>query len=62
MTIATVVQDANDASTYRVEAFDDDGACELALFSGPRALDRAIHFAAGTYYDGWADPQDLSRH
>jgi hypothetical protein len=29
---ATLVQDKNDASVYRVEALTDDGGCEVALF------------------------------
>lgn len=55
---AELIQDKNDAGTYRVEAIIDDGAVEVALFSGPNALDRAIAFA-GNYYDSWGDPQGL---
>lgn len=59
---AIMIQDKNDASLYRVEAIDDDGGCEVALFSGPNALDRAIAFAGCTYYDGWSDPQGLASY
>jgi len=34
---------------YRVEAFDEDGSCELAIFSGPRARARAGLFARACY-------------
>ena len=57
---ATLVQDKNDPASYRVEAIDSDGGCEVALFSGPRALDRAIIFAGSDYYTSWQDPQGLS--
>ena len=57
---ATLVQDKNDPNSYRVEAFTDDGGCEVALFSGPNALDRAIAFAGGNYYEKWSDPQALA--
>jgi hypothetical protein len=50
---AELVQDKNDPNVYRVEAVDDDGGCEVAIFSGPNALDRAIIFAGGSYYDAW---------
>jgi len=58
--IAELVQDKNDPTTYRVEAFDEDGGCEVSLFSGPNALDRAIIFAGSSYYDGWKDTQGLA--
>ena len=50
----------NDPRSYRVEAVDGDGGCEVAIFSGPNALDRAIVFAGGGYYDAWADPDGLA--
>lgn len=56
---AELMQDKDDPTCYRVEAFDSDGACELTLFSGPNALERAIVFA-GTVYASWRDPQGLS--
>jgi hypothetical protein len=61
MTTATLIQDKNDQHNYRVEAIVDDGGCEVAIFSGPNALDRAIIFAGGSYYDAWEDPSDLAR-
>lgn len=47
-----IVVDANDATSWRVEAIDviGDGSCEVAIFSGPRAEDRAREFAK-FYYD-----------
>jgi hypothetical protein len=34
---------------WRVEAFDDDGGCEIAIFSGRDAEGRARRFAAQQY-------------
>ena len=33
----------------RVEFFDDDGGCEVAQFSGPRARERAMAFGEKFY-------------
>lgn len=60
MTTATLIQDKNDPTAYRVEAIDEDGGCEVAIFSGPYALDRAIAFAGGNYYSSWGDPDGLA--
>jgi hypothetical protein len=60
MVKAELVQDKNDSGVYRVEAIIDDGACEVALFSGPNALERAIAFAGGNYYEAWGGPQGLA--
>jgi hypothetical protein len=57
---ATLIKDKHNTNDYRVEAIDDDGGCEVAIFSGPNALDRAIVFAGGSYYDGWNEPQGLA--
>ena len=60
-TTAELVQDKSDPNIYRVESIDDDGSVEVAIFSGPNALERAIHFAgASNYYDTWGDPQGLA--
>ena len=58
MMLATLVADREDPTVFRVEAVDEDGGCEVALFSGPNALERAIAFAAGAmYYADWVDPE-----
>lgn len=57
---AELIEDRNTPGQYRVEAIDEDGSCQVAIFSGPDALGRAIVFAGGGYYDGWADPQGLA--
>ncbi len=57
---ATLFQDKENPADYRVEAIDDDGGCEVAIFSGPDALGRAIAFAGCGYYDEWADPEGLA--
>lgn len=58
--IAELMEDAAQPGSYRVEAIDDDGGCQLAVFSGPDALARAIFFAGGEYYESWSDPQNLA--
>lgn len=57
---AELVQDKNDPNVYRVEFCNSggDGGCEVAIFSGPDALARAITFASA-YYDKWGDPTDI---
>lgn len=57
---ATLIQDRLNLSDYRVEKILEDGSCEVAIFSGPNALDRAIAFAGGNYYSKWEDPQSLA--
>lgn len=57
---ATLISDKNEHDTYRVEAIDDDGGCEVAIFSGPNAKERAIIFAGSDYYDKWADPEGIA--
>jgi len=34
-------------SDWRVEWIDDDGGCELAIFAGPKARERAIRTRIG---------------
>jgi hypothetical protein len=36
-------------SDWRVEWIDDDGGCELAIFAGPKAPERAIRYADRQY-------------
>jgi len=57
---ATIIADQKESGVFRVEAIDNDGGCEVAVFSGPNALDRAIAFAGGSYYDGWSDPDGVA--
>lgn len=53
---AELIEDKEVPGQYRVEAQDDDGGMEVAIFSGPNALDRAVAFAgASGYYASWAD-------
>jgi hypothetical protein len=59
---ATLFSDKAEPNAYRVEAIDDDGGCEISLFTGPGALDRAIAFAGGWYYKRWEDPEGLARY
>ena len=59
---AELIEDKEMPGQYRVEAIDDDGGCEVAIFSRPNALDRAVHFAgASGYYESWGDPQNLTQ-
>ncbi len=46
---ALIFRDKYDPTVVRVEWFDEDGGCEVAMFSGPRALERALAFGRGFY-------------
>lgn len=56
---AELVQDKDDATVFRVEAIDDDGGCEVAIFAGPNAKERATAFAGCGYYSLWVDGTGL---
>jgi len=60
MAFAEMIEDKEQPGVFRVEAIIEDGAVEVAIFSGPNAKERAIFFAGGSYYDGWDDPQGWS--
>jgi hypothetical protein len=61
MSIATLFEDRKTPGQFRVEAEDEDGGMEVAIFAGPNALDRAIIFAGGgAYYTEWSDPHALA--
>jgi hypothetical protein len=47
--LAELVTNKDILSAVRVEWFDDDGGCEVAIFDGPRALERASRFALSVY-------------
>ena len=47
------------ASAVRVEYTDDDGGREVAIFDGPRALERAARFAS-SFYGRYSDPEGLT--
>ena len=47
--MAKVFEDRHYAGVWRVEWVNDDGDCEIALFAGPRARDRAILYANQQY-------------
>ena len=46
---AKVIEDRESAGDWRVEWFDDDGGCEVAIFAGPNAKNRAIRYANQHY-------------
>jgi hypothetical protein len=46
---AKVFEDQVNAGDWRVEWFDDNGGCEVTIFSGANARDRAISYANGQY-------------
>jgi hypothetical protein len=49
MTTAKLFEDRQWAGDWRVEWFDDDGGCEVAIFSGPNARERALRYADRQY-------------
>lgn len=51
---ATLIEDKHTPGTFRVEAVDEDGGCEVTIFSGPDAHSRAVSFASN-YYDDFDD-------
>jgi hypothetical protein len=44
---AHIFEDRVNPREWRVEWFDDDGACEVAIFAGPNARERAIRMPIG---------------
>lgn len=46
---ALLLRDKINPDAYRAEAFDDDDGCEVAIFSGPQARERAGIFALAFY-------------
>jgi hypothetical protein len=46
---ARVFEDRMYRGEWRVEWFDDDGGVEVAVFSGPKARERAIRYADRQY-------------
>jgi hypothetical protein len=48
---AKVFEDRRIPGDWRVEWFDDDGGCEVAIFSGPNARERALRCADRQYGD-----------
>jgi hypothetical protein len=44
-----VFEDRVTPGDWRVEWFDDDGGCEVAIFSGPNAKERALRYADHQY-------------
>jgi len=48
---AKLFRDRVRAEDWRVEKYDEDGGCEVAIFSGPYAQERARRFADQEYGD-----------
>ena len=46
---AKVFEDRQWRGDWRVEWMDDDGGCEVAIFSGSNARERAIRYADRQY-------------
>ena len=46
---AKVFEDRVKAGRWRVEWFDDDGRCELEIFTGPTARRQALRYAMQKY-------------
>jgi hypothetical protein len=47
--VAEIVRDKLDPNGWRVEQIDSDGAIEVAIFSGPNAKKRAVHYNETEY-------------
>ena len=63
---AKVFEDRESPEDWRVEWIDDDGGCEIAIFSGQNARERAIRYADRQYgnFEGgrpFAVPLDIRR-
>src|SRR5205809_6420784 len=46
---AKVFEDRESPGQWRVEWFDDDGRCELEIFTGPTARRQALRYAVQKY-------------
>jgi len=46
---AKVFESRETAGQWRVEWFDDDGRCELQIFTGPTARRQALRYAMQKY-------------
>lgn len=51
---AQVCQDKNHPNDWRVENVVDDGCVEIAIFSGPKAKERAERYADHEYDGRWS--------
>jgi hypothetical protein len=47
--MAKVFEDRQTPEDWRVEWSDDDAGCEIAIFSGPNARERALSYADHQY-------------
>ena len=55
----TVIEDRDGTGEWRVEYFDDDGACCVTVFSGPQAERRARDYLRPSSLDG-CEPSERS--
>jgi len=46
---AIVFEDYEHVGDWRVEKFDDDGNCEVSIFTGPHARAAAVRYAVQHY-------------
>ena len=46
---AIVFEDRDTPGQWRVEWFDDDGRCEVQIFTGPTARKQALRYAMQKY-------------
>jgi hypothetical protein len=51
---AQVCRDKNHPNDWRVEKVVEDGGVEIAIFSGPKAQERAIYYADKQYDGHWS--------
>jgi len=57
---AELFTDKKIPSAIRVEYIDGDGGCEVTVFDGPRAIERAARFASA-FYGTYSDPEGRAK-
>ena len=61
---AAVFEDRETPGDWRVVKFDEDGSCEVRVFTGPDARQQALDYAReryGTYVEKWLEPYRKGR-
>lgn len=59
--VAELFPDEGSEGDIRVECLGEDGEIEVSIFSGPRAMERAMAFA-NSYYEDWRGIPKVARN